>query len=107
MDLVGGCPQEIDEEHKDADWVELQVFPGTLYAGMAVEILNREGIPAYSQSRFGGGIGVGPSDGANFTGSNAVVFVLEPDYEQALLAIEPMIEELPGMQDLDQDDYDD
>ncbi len=106
VDLVDECPPEIDEDHQDAEWVELQAFPGTLYAGMAVEILQREGIPAYTQSRFGGGIGVGPVDGASFTGASALVFVLEPDYEQALLAIEPMIDELPGMQDFDQDDYD-
>jgi len=105
--LVENPPPEIDEEYADTEWVELHSFPGTLYAAMAVEVLNREGIPAYSQSTFAGGIGYGPVYGADFTGSNAVVYVLEPDYQQALAAIEPMIDELPNMQDdEDTDDYD-
>ena len=90
-DLVSEIPLEIGEEYEDYEWVELHTFPGTLYAGMAVEMLTREGIPAYSQSRFSGGVGYGPSGGSDYVGASATVFVLEPDYDSALNIIEPMI----------------
>ncbi|MFH0765628.1 MAG: zinc ribbon domain-containing protein [Calditrichota bacterium] len=107
VDLVIDLPPEIDAEYADADWIELHTFPGTLYARMAVEMLQREGIPAYSQSLFGGGLGFGPAGGADYVGASATVFVLEPDFEGALDIIQPMVDELPelGMDGSDSDDY--
>jgi len=94
-DLVSEPPPEIPNEYIDEEWVELHTFPGTLYASMAVEMLNREGIPAYSQSLFGGA-GYGVYGGADYVGANATVWVLEPDLESAEDVIEPMINEIPG-----------
>jgi len=59
-----------------------------------VEILNREGIPSYSISNFGGAT-MGMS-GGDFVGASATVFALEPDADQAYNLLEPMIEEYPG-----------
>jgi len=101
-DLISELPPEIPEEFVDEEWVELHAFQGSLYAQMAVEMLIREGIPAYSQSRFGGS-GLGLSGGANFVGANAVVWVLEPDLDQAETIIEPMTNESIGTLE---DDYD-
>lgn len=103
VDLVNEVLPELDEEYQDAEWVELHTFPGTLYARMAVEMLMREGLSAYSQSTFGGGIGFGPVTGSDYVGASATVFVLEPDYESALDIIQPMIDELPDPDD----EYDD
>ena len=94
IDLVSEIPPEVPEEYLEAEWVELHSFPGSLYAGMAVEMLRREGISAYSMFNFGGGsLGISGSD---FVGADATVFVLEPDFEEALNIIDPMINELPG-----------
>ena len=93
-DLVEILPPEIPEDYDDNDWVEAHAFPGSLYAKMAVEMLLQEDIPAYSVSQFGGaGLGV---SGAEYVGAGAVVMVLEPDLNQAIRILEPMIEELPG-----------
>src|SRR4030043_117217 len=76
VDLIAEIPSDIPEEHIDAEWVELFTFAGALYAQMAVEMLNRENIPAYSKSLFGGA-SLGVLGGAEFIGANAVVYVLE------------------------------
>ena len=104
-DLVDVLPPELPEEFDDTDWVEVHVFPGSLYAKMAVELLIQEEISAYTVSQFGGaGLGV---SGADYVGSGAVVMVLERDLEEAVKILEPMIEELPGNSEDDyQDDYD-
>ncbi len=94
VDLVPDLPPEIPPEYAEAEWVEVYTFPGTLYARMAVEILNREGIPSYSISNFGGAT-MGMS-GGDFVGASATVFALEPDADQAYNLLEPMIEEYPG-----------
>lgn len=97
-------PNEEEGSVKDAAWIELHSFPGVLYSQMAVELLHREGVPAYSISNFGGaGYGV---VGADFVGADATVFVLEDDLELAKTAIEPMIDELPGSSNLDYFDDD-
>jgi len=100
VDLVSELPPDIPEEYIDADWVEVHTFPGTLYARMAVELLIHEEIPAYSISQFGGAA-LGVSGSSDFVGSGATVYVLEPDLDQALRVIEPMIAELPGAYDED------
>ncbi len=102
VDLVSVLPPEIPEEYFDEKWVELHTFSGSLYAQMAVEMLIREGIPAYSQSLFGGAA-LGVLGGADFAGASAVVWVLEPDHDRAESIIEPMIDEKPGTLE---DDYD-
>jgi len=92
-DLVEILPPEVPEEY-DYEWVEAHVFPGTIYAKMAVEMLIQEEIHAYSISQFGGaGFGI---TGADYVGAGAVVMVLDPDIDQAIKILEPMIEELPG-----------
>ncbi len=106
VDLVPDPPPEISEEYENTEWIELHTFPGSLYAQMAVEMLNREGIPAYSMSNFGGS-GLGVSGAGDFVGASSSVFVLEPDHEQAMSIIEPMIEELPGYNDDFMDSVDD
>lgn len=105
-DLVEVLPPEIPEEFDDTDWVEVHVFPGSLYAKMAVELLIQEEISAYTVSQFGGaGLGV---SGADYVGSGAVVMVLERNFEEAIKILEPMIEELPGNSEDDyQENYDD
>ncbi|NQU05853.1 MAG: hypothetical protein HQ568_07155 [Calditrichaeota bacterium] len=100
-DLVAEQPPEIPEEYYEEEWVELHIFPGSLYAQMAVEMLNRDGIPAYSQSLFGLS-GLGGSFGADSVGANATVWVLEPDLDRAEDIIEPMINEIPGSIDEDE-----
>ncbi|MDP8237731.1 MAG: DUF2007 domain-containing protein [Candidatus Hatepunaea meridiana] len=100
VDLISEIPPDIPDEYEDEEWVELYTFPGSLYAQMAVEMLVREGIPAYSQSLFGGA-GVGLSGGSGYVGANAVVWVLEPDIEQAQAIVEPMTDEISD----DMDDY--
>ena len=102
VNLISELPPEIPEEYEDVEWVELHTFPGTLYAQMAVEMLNREGIPAYSQSLFGGS-GMIVSGGADYIGANAAVWVLKLDLDRAETLIEPMIDEIPGAMD-DEDD---
>ena len=97
-DLINEPPPEIPEEYLDVEWVELHTFQGTLYAQMAVEMLNREGIPAYSQS-LGGTAVYGVLGGADLLGSNATVWVLEPDLERAEDIIEPMTDEILGRPD--------
>ena len=101
-DLIPEVPPEIPEEYEDEEWVELHTFPGSIYAQMAVEMLTREGIPAYSQSLFGGA-GMGVAGGTDFVGANAVVWVLEPDFDRAEILIQPMTDEIPGSLE---DDYD-
>jgi len=105
-DLVDVLPPELPEDYDDTDWVEAHVFPGTLYAKMAVELLIQEEISAYTISHFGGAsLGI---SGAEYVGSGAVVMVLERDLEEAIKILEPMVEELPGSSDSDyQEDYDD
>jgi len=95
VDLVSELPPDIPEEYLDEEWIELYTFSGTLYAQMAVEMLIREGIPAYSKSTFGGA-GLGVLGGADYVGANASVFVLEPDLERAESIIEAMTDESPG-----------
>lgn len=85
----------IPEEYEDAEWVELYAFPGTLYARMAIELLRRETIPAYSQSYFGG-TGMGVGDVGDFVSARAAVYVLEPDLERSRDIIGAMIDEIPG-----------
>lgn len=103
VDLVAELPPAIPEEYQDAEWIELYSFPGTLYAGMAIELLTREGIPAYSQSFFGGSA-MGVSTSGDYVGALASVFVLEPDYDRGRDIIETMIGELPGH---DEEGYED
>lgn len=100
VELVNDMPPEIPEDYQDVEWVELIAFPGSLYAQMAVEMLHREGIPAYYQSIFGGS-SLGMQGGADYLGANAVVWVLEPDVETANDILEPMVDEIP------RDDYED
>ena len=100
-DLVAEPPPEVPEEYYEEEWVELHVFPGSLYAQMAVEMLNRDGIPAYSQSLFGGA-GLGGSFGGDSVGANATVWVLKPDLDRAEDVIEPMTNEIPGSIDEDE-----
>jgi len=95
VDLVNELPPPIPEEYQNEEWVELYSFPGTLYAGMAIELLYREGIPAYSQAFFGGSA-LGLSAAGDYVGASASVFVLEPDYERGRDIIETMVGELPG-----------
>ncbi|MCF7809439.1 DUF2007 domain-containing protein [bacterium] len=102
VDLVPEPPPEIPEEYFEEEWVELHVFQGSLYAQMAVEMLNREGIPAYSQSTFGAA-GLGGSFSADSVGTSATVWVLEPDLSRAEDIIEPMTNEIPGS--IDEDDW--
>jgi len=101
VDLVAEQPPPIPEDYQNEEWVELYAFPGTLYAGMAIELLNREGIPAYSQSFFGGSA-MGVSTAGDYVGAVASVFVLEPDYDRGRDIIETMVGELPGE---DEEDY--
>jgi len=103
VDLVPELPPEIPDDYKDADWVEVHTFPGTLYAQMAVEMLNRGEIPSYSVNRFGAAC-YDITGGADYVGAATSVFVLEPDLEQALSILEPMIEEIP---ETFSDDYSD
>ncbi len=106
VDLVQDLPPEIPEEYEGAAWVEVYTFPGSLYANMAVELLNREGIPAYTISNFGGS-SLGVAGGSNYVGASATVFTLEPDSDIAFDLLEPMIEEYPGTfngSDFDNDD---
>ena len=98
VDLVSELPPEVPEEYLDEEWVELFTFSGNLYAQMAVEMLIREGIPAYSKSLFGGA-SLGVLGGADYVGANSVVYVLEPDFERAEAIIESMTDENPGMFD--------
>lgn len=106
VNLVDELPVEIPEDYADIKWIEVHTFPGSLYARMAVEMLIREGLYAYSISNFGAA-GLIPAGGADFTGASATVFVPEQDYKQALSIIEPMIAELPGhFNDDDLEDYD-
>jgi len=102
VDLISEVPPEITEEYDDAEWVELFTFTGTLYAQMAVEMLSREDIPAYSKSLFGGA-GLGVLGGADYVGASAVVYVLEPDLERAEAVIETMTNENPDLLN-DEDD---
>lgn len=95
VDLVAELPPPIPEEYADAEWIELYTFPGSLYANMAIELLNREGIPAYSQTFFGGSA-LGVTSSGDYVGSSATVFVLEPDFERGRDVVEMMIGELPG-----------
>jgi len=98
-ELIPTHPTPIPEEYADADWVELETFPGTLYARMAMELLQREGIPAYTQSDF---IGSAYSvDACGIVGCAAVIFVLEPDYERSREVISPMLDEIPNGIDAD------
>ncbi len=99
-DLVSDPPPPIPEDHEGCDWVEVYTFPGTLYAQMAVELLLREGIPAYSFSQYGASA-LGVSTSGDVVGVSATVFVMEPDHDQSLELIEPMIEEIG----LSNDDY--
>ena len=92
--MIAGTPSQVADEYQDAEWMELFTFPGGLYARMAVEMLSREDIPAYTQTLHAGGI-YGPRDGTELVGVNVAVFVLEPDLERALTVIEPMIDEIP------------
>ena len=98
VDLVSEVPPEVPEEYLDEEWVELYTFSGTLYAQMAVEMLLREGIPAYSKSLFAAA-GLGLLGGADYVGANASVYVLEPDFERAELIIEAMTSENPDVFD--------
>jgi hypothetical protein len=103
VDLIAELPPEIPPEYQDAEWVELYSFPGVLYARMAIELLNREGIASYTQSYFGTA-GLGPSAGGEYIGGAAAVFVLEPDLERGRDVIESMVDELPGVGDSDIDE---
>jgi len=105
VELVAEMPPAMPEEYKDAEWVELYTFPGTLYARMAIELLNREGIPAYTQSDFASSA-LGVRGSADYFGATATVFVKEPDYERGGEVIETMIDEIPGndLDDLGDDD---
>lgn len=104
VDLISEIPPEIPEEYKDAEWVELYSFPGGLYAQMAVEMLAREDIPAYSQTIFSPGspYALGPGDAVGACGA---VFVLEHDAPRALKVIEPMIDEIPRNLENGDDDF--
>ena len=93
----------LSEEHLDAEWVELYVFPGALYAQMALELLQRDSIPAYVQSYFAGGSAYGPTMDSGFVGSSSAVFVLEADLERAQGVIEPMLDEIPRAMGEDDD----
>ncbi len=106
VDLVAELPPEIPEEYSEAEWVELCTFPGTLYARMAVDLLNKEGISAYSQSFFGGAA-LAVADAGDFVGATASVFVLEPDLDRSRELVEPMIDEIPNGMDEDGDGEDD
>ncbi len=101
-DVIEEEPVEISDEYEDAEWVELHYFQGSIYAQMAVEMLQNESIPAYSQSSFmTSAYGVG---GSGYVGGDTPVFVLEPDLDTALSIIEPIIEELPEMNFDDEED---
>lgn len=94
VDLVENPPPDTNEEIDDLDWVELHTFPGVLYARMAVDMLHKEGVPAYSLS----GSNAAVSDNSvDFASSTAIVYALEGYYDQAYELIEPMIEEIPGI----------
>ncbi len=101
VDLVPEIPPEIPEEYVDEPWVELHSFSGTLYAQMAIEMLNREGVPAFSKSLFAGS-SLGVFGGADLVGDSTAVWVLEPDLERAQVIIEAMISE--SADELDDDD---
>ena len=103
VDLVAELPPSIPEEYQGAEWIELYSFPGTLYAAMAIELLNREGIPAYAQSFFGGSA-MGVSTSGDYVGAVASVFVLEPDFDRGRDIIETMVGELPGENEEEYDD---
>jgi hypothetical protein len=105
LELMAELPPAIPEEYKDAEWVELYTFPGMLYARMAVELLNREGIPAYVQSYFGGASLVA-ADAGDYAGATATVFVLEPDVDRSHDVIETMVDELPGENSDENEDED-
>lgn len=96
VDLIREIPAEVPEDSDDSDWVDLFSFTSSMYARMAVEMLQREGFPAYSQSLLNGSLSVG---------SSTTVFVLEQDIERAQEIIEPIIDELPDVRYGD-DDYD-
>lgn len=104
VDLVAEPPAEIPEEYQDAEWVELHSFSGPMYARMAIEMLQKEEIPAYTQTQFfGSAFGVG---GAGYVGGATPVFVLEPDLGRAEQIIEPIIEELNGLEYGDDEEVD-
>lgn len=94
-DIVNEIPPEIIEEIDDSDWVELHIFPGSLYARMAVEMLLREGISAYSMTTTSGSSSYMYGGGA-YMGASSTVYVVESDLDSALDIIQPMIDELPG-----------
>lgn len=94
VDLVAEPPPVPSGESAEVDWVELYTFPGSLYSRMAIELLNREGIAAYSQSDIStSSLGVGSGD---YFGATSTVFVPEPDFDRGRDVIETMIDEIPG-----------
>lgn len=95
VDSVQEIPAPIPEDADENDWVDIYTFTSSMYARMAVEMLQREGVPAYSQTLF---------DGIINSGSSTTVYVLEIDYEHASEVIEPIIDELPDISYGD-DDY--
>lgn len=95
VDLQAEMPPEMSEEYQEAEWVELHTFQGSLYAQMAVEMLLREGIPAYSQSDFSGGHGYVTYGLSEYGGETSTVFVSELDLDRSEDAIESMIDDLP------------
>lgn len=92
VDLIDDHPVPLPEDYREEDWVELYTFPGSLYARMAVELLQREGIPSYSQSSLSADFG----SSYDYDTSACAVYVLEADYERAREVIETMIDELPS-----------
>ncbi|MBT7618282.1 MAG: hypothetical protein HN590_13450 [Calditrichaeota bacterium] len=103
VDLITDTPLDIPEGCDDGDWIELHTFPEYLYANMAVELLMREGIPAYSISNRGSAASAGRGD---YLSSNSQVYVLEPEFDEAMSIIKLIIEELPGSSEGDYDYYD-
>jgi len=97
VDLIREVPADVPDDFDDSDWVDIYSFTSSMYARMAVEMLQREGVPSYSQSMVDGSLNLGTS---------TTVFVLEQDLERAQEVIEPIIDELPDIP-YEDDDYSD
>lgn len=106
VDLIDELPAEIPEDYQGEEWVILHDFPGSIYAKMAVEMLAREEIPAYSQSEFPGAAALGLGGGSSYVGAGASVYVMQPDLDRALIVIEAMVDGLSNVMD-DYDEYED
>ncbi|MBM3328502.1 MAG: hypothetical protein FJY67_03380 [Calditrichaeota bacterium] len=100
-DLIDTEPISPLDQIEDNDWVELLTLPGMLYSRMAIELLQREGIPSYSETSSNGAGFLNGSNRGEYIGAKAAIFVLESDLERAREVMSPVLDELPGDDDSD------